>query len=272
MCRDRRDGSRHTRRQDLGFEDRRDQRRSFETLHRIEQGIETGPRSHHALPVGEQSPEDIGLNRFNPAAQDGKRPTTDASQDFRVTPLARLTRRASGPKGSFKQLATTRQPLQRGLHRFRLDTKAPHGLARGEGTMSASIAAREIVQHVESCRTRLKKNLGEAWRNCCSDGVAIARGIFGGDVPGFASDRDSRSAARLHQRRDRLCHLRACGPCLDFGSRKIAEAKHKSCNPSAERARRRSSRHCSSRSTSATASGSRISRRSRSPSSSRKRA
>ena len=76
------------RRQDLGLENRRDERRALQPLDRIEQRIEAGAPAHDALPVRDEPSEHRRLDRFDLMTKLRERAAANRLQDVGIAPLA----------------------------------------------------------------------------------------------------------------------------------------------------------------------------------------
>src|SRR5262245_47147039 len=117
----------HARRQNLRLEDRRRERRSLKVLDRIEQRIEPETRARHALPAGEQAPEDGWFYRLDLLAQSRERSTSHRLKHVRIAPLASGS---SGPEFTFQQPAGGGQGLENRFGR-RPPKRIPLGEVRG---------------------------------------------------------------------------------------------------------------------------------------------
>jgi hypothetical protein len=82
-----------TRGQDLGLEDRRRQRRSLELFDRVEQRVGAVTALDDALPGGDETAEDRGIDRFHFVPQLGERSPAEHSENGGVSPLASCTAR-----------------------------------------------------------------------------------------------------------------------------------------------------------------------------------
>ena len=85
--------------------------------------------------------------------------------------------------------------------------------------MCSRVAQRQIAQRIAD---RLEQRLGDARRQRHAKRVAIACGVFNGDVSRFAGNAHGQHPSRGHQRVDARCDVDSQGPGAHFGICEVA--------------------------------------------------
>ena len=206
------------RRQDLGLENRRDERRALQALDRIEQRVQPRSPADDALPVRDEASEDGGFDRLDLMPELRERPAADRLQHVRVAPLASGS---AGPELSFEQSAAVHELLQQ---RFggRSSKPVPFGQLLGrERPVRARVAPGEVQRGM---RRRLEQRFRQSRRQRHAERVAVAARVLDRDEARLAGDRDRDRPPGPRQVVDGApaVELR---PGVDFRDVQIAEAQ-----------------------------------------------
>ena len=227
------------RRQDLGFENRGRERRPLKLLDRVEQRVrshspcpgyardrcERSRRRRHALPRGCEAPEHRVLDRLDFVAQPREGAAAQHPQHAGVGPLAA---RAAGPELAFDQTTLGGEPHQQRLGRRRAQAVPRCEIKGGERRVRARVAQCQIAKRIAY---RLQQRLGKADRQRHAERVAIARGVFDGDIPRLTGDGDRQHTARRNQHLDAGGDIRAQRAPAHLVAGEIANGEQHVVNP-----------------------------------------
>ncbi len=204
-------------RQDLGFQDRRRQRRALQLLDGVEQRVGAIPPLDDPLPRRRETAEHRLIDRLDLVAQLGERAAAQHAQHAGVRPL---TPRTARPELALDQTAFHGQSRQ---HRFgsrRAEPVSQRELRGGERRVRARVAQRQIAQRIAD---RLQQRLGNADRHRHAQRVAKARGVLDGDQARIAGDANCQHPASGDQLRRPCGDVRGQRPLADLRLREIAQ-------------------------------------------------
>ncbi len=183
----------HARRQNLMLEHGRGQGRALELFDGVEERLDPVAAGSDALPRDGEAAERFGIHRLDLLPQPGERAAAQRAKHVGVRPL---TAGPAAPEFAFDDPPLVRQPGEQRFRNSAAQSEPGRELSCGKGRVRARITKREIARRIPD---RLEQRLRQRVWQRRAERVAIADGVFDGDVPWLAGDRQRHDATGIFQ-------------------------------------------------------------------------